>query len=125
MFPHFANQNVSAYALCAIYIFHGKCLLVSVILFIIVCSCLYCNQNPVISFIKVISSLFLSGLEPYSLYEAKGNSILHKIRRSDLYETDIYFFHAVVTSDSTPDVVLLTNKYVVVRGSGTCVYRSS
>ncbi|XP_071800647.1 intermembrane lipid transfer protein VPS13A-like isoform X2 [Asterias amurensis] len=54
------------------------------------------------------------GLEPYSLYEAKGNSILHKIRRSDLYETDIYFFHAVVTSDSTPDVVLLTNKRILV-----------
>ena len=24
IFPHFANQNVSAHALCAIYIFHGK-----------------------------------------------------------------------------------------------------
>ena len=24
MFPHFANQNVSAQALCAIYIFHGQ-----------------------------------------------------------------------------------------------------
>ena len=27
MFPHFANQNVSAHALRAIYIFHGKGLL--------------------------------------------------------------------------------------------------
>ncbi|XP_022100693.1 vacuolar protein sorting-associated protein 13A-like [Acanthaster planci] len=54
------------------------------------------------------------GLEPYSLYEAKGNSILHKIRRSDLYQTDVYFFHAVVTSDSTPDVVLLTDKRILV-----------
>ncbi|XP_038059684.1 vacuolar protein sorting-associated protein 13A-like isoform X2 [Patiria miniata] len=53
------------------------------------------------------------GLEPYSLYEAKGNSMLHKIRRSDLYKTDVYFFHAVVTSDSTPDVVLLTNKRIL------------
>eukprot|EP00057_Strongylocentrotus_purpuratus_P011718 XP_011666192.1 PREDICTED: vacuolar protein sorting-associated protein 13A [Strongylocentrotus purpuratus] len=54
------------------------------------------------------------GLTPYSPYRAVGNSILHNIRHKEIFNTDIYYAHATVSSDSTPDVVLITTRRVLV-----------
>ncbi|XP_071478587.1 intermembrane lipid transfer protein VPS13A-like, partial [Diadema antillarum] len=54
------------------------------------------------------------GLTPYSPYKSVGNCILHNIRKREIYNTDIYYAHVTVSSDSTPDVVMVTTRRVLV-----------
>ncbi|XP_071819504.1 intermembrane lipid transfer protein VPS13A-like isoform X2 [Apostichopus japonicus] len=77
------------------------------------------NEMPVMRcriprFISPTQGVNVQGLQLYSPYKAVGNLILHNIRRKGFYETDIYFAHATTSSDSTPDVVIITNRHILV-----------
>lgn len=77
------------------------------------------NEMPVTRcriprFISPIQGVNVQGLQLYSPYKAVGNLILHNIRRKGFYETDVYFAHATTSTDSTPDVVLITNRHILV-----------